>query len=277
MSGPTTPATDGPPGLDRLWEAYGRGSAMLFGSAPGACIDLRHGGSLTLSGEPFLEMNWGVVGEATAADEGPAHLLQRFVGVIRSKGVDAYLMAPSSVAAGLTPVAARLGLATSDGSPLMLRRRTPDRVFVIQQETVTVERVRDEWALEDVAGVLEAAFEAPAGVVERAFPPQVLDTPGLEVFVLRLDGEAASAVMTTRVGDLLGLWAMGTTPALRRRRLGRHLLEAVIDVHGDRPDPPAWFFLTASPAGKPLYETLGFVVVDTPTVVDVPARPATPA
>lgn len=280
------PGTSGTPDLARLWAVYGLGSALLFSSAPRACIDVRPGGALTLSGEPFVELNWGVIngrpagddGESPApgADDSPAALLRRFAAVVRAERIDAYIMAGSAAAPELEPLASGLGLATSPGPPLMLRRRTGERVFALQQETMTVQRADDDWALRDVAGVLEKAFATPPGVVEHAFPPAVLDVAGLDVFVMRLDGEAASAVVTTRVDEVVGIWAMGTVPGLRGRHLGRRLLEAVIDFHSEAADPPDWFLLTSSTMGRPLYAALDFTVVDETLDIDIPGGHATP-
>jgi GNAT superfamily N-acetyltransferase len=281
VTGTTAEASTHQPNAHRLWEAYGRGSALLFMSAPSACIDLAPHGALTLSGEPFLEMNWGVVdaGEAGDANDAPddgaaaATLVRRFVATIRDRRLDAYLMATSAAAPHLEAAISELGLALDPGAPLMVRRRTAEHVFAIEQDAVTVEHVDDEWALRDMAVVLSKAFAAPPGVVERAFTPAMLSLPGLDVFVLRLKGEAVSAVVTTRHDDLLGFWAMGTIPEARRQRFGRRLLEAVIDIHSTRPGAPRWFFLTASSMGRPLYEKVGFTVADDSRFVDVLAAP----
>lgn len=257
------------PSLSRLWAAYGRGSALLWQTAPDAHIDIGPHASLTLSGEPSIEMNWGVVDAGGDAPD----LLRGFAATIRERRLDAYLMATSAAAPVLEPVAGDLGLAFEGASPLMVRRRTHERAFVIEQETITVERVTDEWALDDVSATLTSAFSTPAGAIQRAFAPTMLSIPGLDVFVLRFSGEAAGAVVTTRIDDLVGFWAMGTVPELRRRHLGRRLLEAVIDHHGHLADPPDWFVLVASSMGRPLYETLGFAVVDEARNMDVLAAP----
>jgi GNAT superfamily N-acetyltransferase len=261
----------------RLWEAYCRGSALLFGSAPDSCIDMAPHGALTLSGEPFIEMNWGVIDAGDAGDANDAAaaaaLLRRFVATIRDRRLDAYLMVTTTATPLLEPAVAELGLALDPGSPLMARRRTAEHVFAIEQDAVTVEHVDDEWALCDVAEVLTKAFAAPPGVVERAFAPALLSLPDLDVFVLRLKGEAVSAVVTTRSDGLVGIWAMGTIPEARRERFGRRLLEAVIDIHSTHPGAPQWFFLTASSMGKALYEKVGFAIADETRFIDVLAAP----
>jgi GNAT superfamily N-acetyltransferase len=53
---------------------------------------------------------------------------------------------------------------------------------------------------------------------------------------------------------------MATAPARQRQGAGRALLEAVLRRH--RADGNSRFYLIATPAGRPLYEALGFQTVD---------------
>ena len=84
----------------------------------------------------------------------------------------------------------------------------------------------------------------------------ILDGPGLDIFVTRQGGRAISSLQTTRLGAIVGIWAMTTAPEHQRQGAGRALLNYVIAYHWGR--GANCFFLGATAAGQPLYERIGF-------------------
>ncbi|MFR9775451.1 GNAT family N-acetyltransferase [Micromonospora sp. MS34] len=93
-----------------------------------------------------------------------------------------------------------------------------------------------------------------------AFPAALLDRPETRFFLVHRDvteatGGPAGACLTIR-DEGVGLYWMTSLPEHRSRGVGRALLHDVLGRFGDVP-----MTLTAARAGRPLYESLGFVPV----------------
>jgi GNAT superfamily N-acetyltransferase len=136
--------------------------------------------------------------------------------------------------------------------PVMLRPAGP-----VAAPDLDVVRVRDEADLCAAERAVIDGFELARFEPYRAgemFPMALLEQPGVDVYVARIDGEVAGACVTV-VDDGLGshYW-VGTPPAFRSRGVGRAVMLGSL---ADLVDVPVT--LTASRLGRPLYESLGFV------------------
>ncbi|BCY10651.1 GNAT family N-acetyltransferase [Actinoplanes sp. L3-i22] len=94
----------------------------------------------------------------------------------------------------------------------------------------------------------------------RALPPRVLGLPGWKVWLAYSEGEPAAAAYTYDDGAAVGLYWLATLAEFRSRGLGRALMNGVFAAHPDQVCT-----LTATEAGRPLYESLGFRTVATAT------------
>jgi N-acetylglutamate synthase-like GNAT family acetyltransferase len=121
-----------------------------------------------------------------------------------------------------------------------------------------VRAVSDEDA-ESSADILASAFSMPKESVLRVLPASLLESPGADVYIARLQGRTAGTVTLTYHGDTCGIWAMGTDAELQRGGIGRRLLSTAM-THA-RESGMRRFFLGATPAGYRLYEVLGFETV----------------
>jgi hypothetical protein len=135
--------------------------------------------------------------------------------------------------------------------PVMLRPPGP-----VAEPAMEVVRVRREEDLHAAERAVIAGFELARFEPYRAgemFPMTLLDQPGVDVFVARLDGEVAGACVTV-VDDGFGshYW-VGTPSAFRSRGVGRAVMLGSLIHLVKLP-----VTLTASRLGKPLYESLGF-------------------
>jgi ribosomal protein S18 acetylase RimI-like enzyme len=142
--------------------------------------------------------------------------------------------------------------------PVMLRQPGPAAA-----PAMDVVRVRDEQDLAAAERAVIDGFGLTRFEPHRAgemFPMALLDEPGVDVYVARLDGEVAGACVTV-VDDGLGshYW-VGTPEAFRSRGVGRAVMLGSL---ADLVDVPVT--LTASRLGRPLYESLGFVVASRAT------------
>ena len=93
----------------------------------------------------------------------------------------------------------------------------------------------------------------------RMLDRTVLGVPGLDIFLACAGAEPVSALATTVNGGYIGIWAMATSPPCQRRGYGHAALCFALDYHQGRAER---FYLTASDAGRPLYEGLGFTTVE---------------
>lgn len=137
--------------------------------------------------------------------------------------------------------------------PVMLRQ--PGPVAVPAMEVVRVRSEEDLHAAERavIAGFELTRFEPHRG--GEMFPTALLEQPGVDVFVARLDGEVAGAAVTVVDQGLASHYWVGTPPAFRSRGVGRAVMLGSLAPLVDLP-----VTLTASRLGRPLYESLGFAV-----------------
>ncbi|MFE5506966.1 GNAT family N-acetyltransferase [Amycolatopsis japonica] len=137
--------------------------------------------------------------------------------------------------------------------PVMLRPPSP-----VTEPSLEVVRVHGEDDLRAAERAVIAGFELDRFEPYRAgelFPMALLREPGVEVFVARLDGEVAGACVTVVEDGFGSHYWVGTPPAFRSRGVGRAVMLGSLVPLAERP-----VTLTASKAGRPLYESLGFTV-----------------
>ncbi|WP_432991415.1 GNAT family N-acetyltransferase [Dactylosporangium sp. CA-233914] len=98
------------------------------------------------------------------------------------------------------------------------------------------------------------------------FPDALLEDT--EVYLAHLDGAPAGACLAVPQDEVVGVYWVTSMPEFRSRGVGRSLMHALLRRFDDRP-----MVLTASRAGRPLYESLAFATVAdanwwTPRVAD---------
>lgn len=236
--------------------AVGDGWARLVRGAVNGEVLLLPGGSLGIGGEAFGEMNWAdIVGPDGAADA-----LRLFVRRLRDRGLPGTITVLPALAAELAPIAGELGLdADPAPMPLMGCPAEDARIDRSPASGVEVKRAAERSDASGVALVLAEAFECPLPLCEAMLGPDLPAVPDLEFFVATVDGEPAGSVGTARVGDTVGVYAVGTRPAFRRRGVAATTLAAAMSWY--IPRGVRAFGLHASAAGAPVYTGLGFEVV----------------
>ena len=121
-------------------------------------------------------------------------------------------------------------------------------------------------ASRDVEGVLAAgdiladAFELPVDWCQRLLGVGFVGRTDASVFLALHDGRPVAVAGSARVGDIAGIYAVGTRQSHRRRGAGAAAVTAAIDHDMDA--GARWFGLFSSPDAEPFYAGLGFVVVD---------------
>ena len=238
---------------DQLWALCGLGSCQFWRGSPNGEEWMRPAAALAMSGEPDPQMNWAIVAAGGDAQADLRACVQR----LRERQLPGYVLLASAVADDLAATARELGLGGPSRTPLM--RREGHRSPPVDLRGLTVDFVRDAHGLRDAVAVAAAAFAADRELLGRAWSRVLLAPTAVELFVARRGAEPLSCVFATRTGGAVGIWAMATAPSRQRQGAGRALLSGVLSHHDDSAD---FFYLFASSAGRPLYESLGFAVID---------------
>lgn len=216
---------------------------------PGVEIHLTPTAVLGLTGEPSPDFN-----RLTLADgpDGEA-FLTRAVALARGRGLPLVAVMSPKAARTLGPVAAHLGLTLAGSSPLMVLRPTTP---VTPSRPVKVTRALGPELVAIAGDLAAAAFDEPRDVLARCIDVMVTETAGVETWIA-WDGEAPrSAVTVTPTGSTAGISLMATPPEHQRQGMGRALLTQVMADYRSR--GVTRFHLGATPAGRPLYDRLGF-------------------
>lgn len=100
------------------------------------------------------------------------------------------------------------------------------------------------------------ALDAPPGV-QRVLSAGVLDDPAVILVVAFLDAAPVSAAMAMDGAGLVGIYAVGTVEAARRRGIGRAVTWRAIQ-EGARRWGRDVAVLQSSEMGVPVYESMGF-------------------
>lgn len=229
-----------------------RGVAAIIAEAPGFYARMTRTSALLLSGEPVLDLNMILIGPGSKSDG----FLCEAVELVQERKLPLLTLFAPDIASTLEPSAAKLGMASIGTLPLMVLRATspfqPGKMCnikrAVDQRTITI------------AGDLQAsAFELPRESVARALDASRTKISCAETFVSSWDGEPISAMTVVRAGITAGVWTMATLPEHQRKGMGRAMLTRVLEQYHQQ--GVSLFYLGASEAGRPLYESVGFETI----------------
>ena len=236
-----------------LNRAVGDGWSLLAGGARRGESIIMRGGSAGISGEPTVVMNWAVV----QGPEGVEDALRAIVLRLRERAVPGIVCVGARAAAEAAPVARELGLAADHPVPLMV---CGTEGFAPGEARCVAEHVTSAAQASEVAETLAAAFGLELDLCVGFLGKSWRVTPGVDLFLSRIEGRATAALATARVEDTVGVYAMGTRPDRRRRGAGAAALSAAMQFHLDH--GASLFVLQASALGEPLYRSLGYEKVE---------------
>ena len=204
----------------------------------------------TVSGRPVADLNYAALWGAASEEE-----VEELVGHLAD--LDSMVVVSDATSGRLAPQLKDAGLVLGGSCPLMTVTIT---AAAPEGGPYRIEPVRDEERLAMMDAALADAYSLTLEDTSAAFGPGILEEEGATPFLAVRDGVAHSAVIATRVGADVGIWAMGTPARFQRRGAGRSLLEAIMSrfaVEGAER-----CFLFPSPAGRRLYDSLGFIEAD---------------
>jgi GNAT superfamily N-acetyltransferase len=236
----------------KLARVAARHGAAMRAGALGFHARFTEHSALVLTGEAHRSFNTLLVG----AEPVPVRFLEECLETARERGCPLTVRFTPRAAEALAADAPRLGLAPLGQMPLMTLR--PKSAFD-EADDCTIERAPDRATIGRTVTMLAQEMGIPADPLRRVFDPDTMAARGLNMFVALKDGAVVSTVTIMQAAGVAGIWAMATAPDHRRRGHGRALLAKVINGYRER--GIARFYLHASEAGRPLYESLGFETV----------------
>ena len=249
-----------------LWRTYALHAEAMLSAGPTPDVTRSDVSFLILSGAPHVDLN-----QAAIFGDGDRRAARAIVEAVHAADVPCLLGVSSTVRDDVSTTLVAGGFeATPQREALFFADEPPQRGPTAFQ----VRRIRSD---DDRAGALRVLIEAhdyAADLVAAMWGPALLDRPDVGGWVAWDGDEPVSCVYVTRVGRTLGFFDMMTPPRHRRRGAGRAVLsnalaEAWSWDGADADHVECW----ATPAGRPLYESMGFTVADE---IDVWTYGATP-
>ncbi len=212
---------------------------------------------------PAATFNGCIVVNPTRPEE-----LEDAVAWVRTREVPFAVWIDETSAPDASAGAVRAGLKRRDAPyPAMALRPIPEAPS--PPEGVAVRTV-DEVGISTYYAVQEAAGMTPE-MARRFIPATFADDPRVQIHVSIVDGEPAGNAIAIRSEHVLGVYAVGTVPAARKRGAGRSATWACLEAGR------AWgctvAVLQSSAMAMEMYGRMGFELV-VPYAVYVPQAPA---
>ena len=159
----------------------------------------------------------------------------------------------------IAKVAAERGLTKTFTLPFMVKRLGESAMSVPASATMSVRRVPKED--HDVYNrVLAAGFEAPEHIFRGFSAPNVLSAQGMTAYLVEEAGTPVATAFGARVNDYVGVFNIATPPPYRLRGYARAATAAVLrDAYAGGARTA---FLHCTPAGRAVYESLGFATAE---------------
>jgi GNAT superfamily N-acetyltransferase len=110
------------------------------------------------------------------------------------------------------------------------------------------------------AGVAAAGFGAPEEPFLQLMTPDVLRLPGVRCYVGDVGSQPVTTGLGVTLGAFTGLFTIATLPACRGRGYGTAMTARI--VADGLAAGAKWSWLQSSPAGYPIYDRLGFRIVE---------------
>lgn len=233
--------------LATLWQ-------RLAGAMPAAWVQRAGGAVAMVTGVPSPFLN-GVWSERADPDPGTvAGLLER----VRATGLPHCLQLRPGGSQALSSLAGSRGMSREqDDVPLMVLE---DPAKLGKHVDGLVIRQLHPSEAELHVTVAAAGFEAPQEVFRQLVTPDVLSIPGVRCYVGEADGRLVTTGIGVTLGASVGIFNVATPPADQRRGYGAAVTaRAVADGLAAG---AAWSWLQSSPPGYPVYEQLGFRLVE---------------
>lgn len=236
---------------DVLIRLTGDALLMFYSCAEHFHAEACQGSAMAVSGEPVADLNYLML---NSGDSAALAAFSRYVGWCDDRKLPFACMVAPDASEAAAPLCAELGLVYATDWPLMVCPGEAAADFPVQG--VEIRRLQTDDDYNGMVEVVESAYQMPIASVRRAMPLRLVQSPSLDIYVAERDGKIRSTVTVTRHGDVIGVWAMGTSVDAQGQKIGKALLSRV--MFSARQAGATAFFLGATPAGFPLYQRLGY-------------------
>ncbi|WP_321781594.1 GNAT family N-acetyltransferase [Paraburkholderia sp. J94] len=223
-----------------------------------------HGTRAMVSGTPVSVLN-AVISTTREPD---VDELSAFAASFGNKGLPWSIQSRGTGGdAAIEPIAMRCGLTQSFALPFMMRRLDADVTNVTLPDAVSIRRVPPQ-DHEVYNRALACGYEAPEQVFRGFSAPAVLGAEGMTAYLVEENGTAVATSFGVLINGHVGVFNISTQPAYRRRGYARAATAAVLrdaylqDAHTA--------FLHCTPAGRGVYESMGFSIAETWLVYATP-------
>ena len=122
-----------------------------------------------------------------------------------------------------------------------------------------IEPAVDEATLAAHVRIVTEGFDWTPDTLGRIFTPALLDRPAWSAWVGYIDGVAVATAQLVVHANVAGLYYVATVKEARRRRYGEAITRHAVREGQARGCD--LICLQASPAGRPVYERLGFEAI----------------
>jgi hypothetical protein len=234
-----------------LWRRYADHVARLVSGAPRLMVARGDSWYAVLTRELFPDVNQCVLAPGAGAADA-----ERVLALIHEADVPAVVLVSSEADETVTGPLTRAGLRPEKlTEPLMWCETTPSA----SASGFAVERVRGKDDFRRAIRIWAAGHAMDEDLVARLLGGTA-SRDDVSTWLARDGDEPISFVWLTH-GDEVGVWAMMTVPAQRRRGAGRAVLTTAL-AELWQPATTRGAFLVSTIAGRPLYESVGFRPVD---------------
>jgi len=244
---------------DILLRLTGDALLLFYSCAEHFHAEACQGAAMAVSGEPVADLNYLML---NSGDSVALEAFGRYVSWCDGRELPFACMVAPDASEAAAPVCAQLGLVYATDWPLMVCPGEAAADFPVQG--VNIRKLQTEDDYNGMLEVMESAYQMPVASVRRAMPLRLVQSPSLDIYVAERDGNILSTVTVTRHGEVIGVWAMGTSVEAQGQKIGKALLSRV--MLGARQAGATAFFLGATPAGFPLYQRLGYETLYTAEV-----------
>ena len=240
------------PSATALWRAVGRGFERLFHAADGFEAGGEPSSRFAMSGVPVHDLNCGIVD----AGDNAAFALQAMSGRLQQRRLPGIVLV-TDAAHEANAAATMAGMIRAGRMPLMT---LPALQFPPESHGFAVRTAITTADLSTANRLMASAFDLPAHCLDAAFATGLLATADVRVHLVLAAGEPVGALQTTVSEGMVGVWSMATPPDHRHRGIARAGLTHALATCFQEGCHTA--FLIATDAGRPLYDSVGFSILD---------------
>ena len=243
------------PGSRELWSVFSEHLSWLFGAAPRLQVARERNWWAVFTKEPHTDLN-----QSALLPGGSLMDATRLADLINELEIPAVVSVASGTDQKVTQPFASAGLAAAPlQEPLMWLDEPP----AATSSEFEVRRVTGEAELDTACRLCADGHSIDEGLVRRVLRRELAETETVSTWIA-WDADQPVSVVWLSIGTRIGVWEMMTPPQHRRRGAARAVLTTALQQTWTPQTEGA--FLWASPAGRPLYESLGFQTVDEPII-----------